>query len=98
MTTTDYAKRQRQLSAQKRNLTMAVQSGSSTMIITAAEKAIGQWEANGSWPDSWSTWDRALSDAYTNDLLAYITGRIEDKPNALDYDMDTITRRVKGLS
>lgn len=48
---------------QKAALTRAIKSGNPEKLVDACKKAIAQWNLDGYWPDDWSAWDRALTDA-----------------------------------
>jgi len=50
-------------SAQKAALTRAINSGSHERVVTAACRALDEWDAiGGYWPDDWARWQRALDD------------------------------------
>lgn len=48
---------------QKAALTRAIKSGDPEKIVAACKKAIAAWNQLGYWPDDWSAWERALTDA-----------------------------------
>jgi hypothetical protein len=59
----DYARMNKQLPKQKAALTRAVKSGDPKRVIDTCRKTIREWDEIGAWPDDWSHWQRALSDA-----------------------------------
>lgn len=84
----------RQWTNQKSALTRAVNSGDPAKIIATTKKAVAQWEEKGYWPDAWHRWNIALSDAYNIARQAYGSGETDEVPDASDYDIDAIRRKV----
>ena len=53
------------ISKQRAALTRAVKTGNREKIRAACRQAVAEWNAPGAyWPDDWSSWQRALDDAY----------------------------------
>lgn len=50
-------------SSQKAALTRAINSNQPGQIVEAVRSARREWDAQGYWPDDWTTWQRALDDA-----------------------------------
>jgi hypothetical protein len=61
--TIDYARMKSVRRQQKSALTRAINSGNPDKITEVCRKAVAEWDAIGAWPDDWSRWQRALSDA-----------------------------------
>jgi hypothetical protein len=85
----------RQWSQQKSALTRAINSKDPAKVIATTAKTVGEWEEQGSWPDAWSRWQRALDDAFDIVRDAYVTGESDVAPDGDDYDIDQIARRVR---
>ena len=61
----DYPAAQREFLVQRARLTRAVRSGKRERVLLACRDAVREWNQPArAWPDSWSVWQRALSDAY----------------------------------
>lgn len=84
---------QRQFRAQKTALTKAINKADAAAIVAATTKAVSEWEGNA-WPDSWHRWQRALDDAFNIAHAAYVHGETNVAPDANDYDIDLIRRKV----
>ena len=74
--------------AQKAALTRAIKTVEPEQrqwnVLKACLKAVTEWNMPGSyWPDDWSTWQRALDDAYAQYRPAVRAPRLEDE-SALD--------------
>jgi hypothetical protein len=59
----DYARMKRVRRGQKAALTRAVNTGDAEKIAAVCKAAVAEWNEIGAWPDDWSRWQRALSDA-----------------------------------
>ena len=60
----DYDRMRREGPKLKAALTRAVNSGDRDKVILACARAVKEWDEIGAWPDNWSTWQRALDDAF----------------------------------
>lgn len=82
----DYARMQRTFPKHKAALTRAQHKKTAearyTAVKQACKAAVTEWDAIGAWPDDWSRWQRALSDAandYTRATGVYVNAsRLED--------------------
>jgi hypothetical protein len=61
--TIDYERMRRVGRPQRAALTRAVNTGDAKRIAAVCKAAVTEWDAIGAWPDDWSRWQRALSDA-----------------------------------
>lgn len=65
----------------KAALTRAEKKGY-TAVLQACKQAVQEWEQWGAWPDNWSRWQRAISDAankHTRETGVYVNApRLED--------------------
>lgn len=59
----DYDRMKVEFPKQKRALNKAIKSGDSEQVIATCRDTVKVWDEIGCWPDAWSTWQRALSDA-----------------------------------
>lgn len=48
---------------QKAGLTRAINTGDPMRVRAECARAVAEWREAGVWPDDWSRWARALSDA-----------------------------------
>jgi hypothetical protein len=62
-TAIDYERMRRVSRAQRAALTRAINTGDAERIAAVCKAAVAEWDAIGAWPDDWSRWQRALSDA-----------------------------------
>lgn len=77
----DYQRMSEILPKQKAQLTRARKKGYPA-VLDACRKAVEEWNRIGAWPDNWSTWQVALTDAYyeaarNGEKFAYVA-RLED--------------------
>jgi hypothetical protein len=73
----DYTAANKKFKLQKAALTRAVNSKDPDKVVMACHKAVCEWHQppfNGSWPDDWSRWQRALDDV----LGLYHTVQLEN--------------------
>jgi hypothetical protein len=59
----DYDRMNRIGPSQKAALTRAIKTNDPEKIAAVCKKAVQEWNEIGAWPDDWSRWQRALSDA-----------------------------------
>lgn len=59
----DYDRMKRTFPKHKAALTRAVKTNDPEKVAAACVAAMNEWDEIGAWPDHWSNWQRALSDA-----------------------------------